>query len=338
MDKDLDKDKVNNKENVKDKDKSKNKDKDIDKINAKKNKTKKLIYGIITAVITVLLSIIILGLISPIYFVFIRSFSPAEDMFPISLFPSEPVLRHFSDLVRITGETGIPFSRNIFSSLVISVITTAVQIPVVCAMAYVLTKIDAPGVRMFDRIIEHTIILSPLVLYVPQFFLMLKLGISDSYFAMILPFVASPFSVWLVKQYMNAAFPTEIVYSAIIDGASHFRICFGIVMPNIKPAIFAVMVLSFGNMWSYTGELFAHSADIMPIGSLMPHFAQREEIAGVFYAAAAVIAVPMTILAIVFQKDIARTAAVAGIKTNTRKGVCGKKDRVYPKKAKTETK
>lgn len=263
--------------------------------------------------VTVLASIIILGMIAPIYFVIIRAFSPAEDMFPITLFPSEPILRYFSELFNGAGEMGLPFSRNLFSSFVISVITAAVQIPVVCAMAYVLAKVKAPGVNAFDHIIEWSLILTPLALYVPQYFLMLKIGISDSFFAMILPFVASPLLVYLVKQYMSVI-PDEVIYCARLDGASHFRICFGIVMPNIKPVISAVIVLSLGNMWSYSGELFVHSASVKPLGALMPRFASGEENAGIFCAVAVMVVVPIIILAVVFRKEIAQTAAFAGIK------------------------
>ncbi len=279
------------------------------------NKNKKqLVFLLIKIVVIILVSIIALGLCAPIYFVVIRSFSPTEELFPIKLFPAEPTLRHFSELLNGVGEYGTPFSRNLFSSLLTALLTAVIQISVVCAAAYVLAKVKAPGIKALNLIIEWSIILSPLTLYVLRYFLMLKMGISDTYFAAVLPLAASPLAVFLVKGYMRVV-PDEIIYCARLDGASHFRICFGIVMPVIKPAIIAVSVLTFGELWQYTGELFVKSEAVKPLSGLMSEFSASAESAGIFCALAAVITIPIIVLSAVFGKEIAQTAECAGIRT-----------------------
>lgn len=276
-------------------------------------KKKRLIFLLVKIFVTVLALAITLGLVAPVYFVAIRSVSPSQELFPIRLLPSEAVFDSFSELFNGMGETGLPFTRNFFAAFVVSLVTVAVQVPVVCAMAYVLAKVRAPGIRALDRVIEWAMVLTPLSVYVPQYFIMLKLGISDSLFALILPFAASPLSVFLLKRYMSVV-PDDMVHSARLEGASHFRICFGLVMPNIKPAISAVAVLSLGNMWSYTGELFVHSEGVKPLGALVPVFSASEEHAGVLCAAAVVIIVPIIILTGVFGKEIGQIAQLAGLK------------------------
>lgn len=276
-------------------------------------KKKKLIFLLVRVFVTVLAAAIALGLVAPVYFVIIRSVSPSQELFPIRLLPSGAVFDSFSEMFNGTGVTGLPFTRNFFAAFVVSLVTVAVQVPVVCAMAYVLAKVRAPGIRALDRVIEWAMVLTPLSVYVPQYFIMLKLGISDSFFALILPFAASPLSVFLLKRYMSVV-PDDMVYSARLEGASHFRICFGLVMPNIKPAISAVAVLSLGNMWSYSGELFVHSEGVKPLGALMPLFSRSEEYAGVLCAAAVVIIVPIIILTGVFGKEIGQIAQLAGLK------------------------
>lgn len=277
-------------------------------------KKKRLIIRCVKIAVVVLISVLMLGLLSPVYFVIIRSFSPAEELFPLKVFPSKLTVGNFADLFVGTGELGVPYSRNLFSSLIITAVTVALQIPIVCAAAYVLAKVKAPGVRAFNKIIEWTIILSPLTLYAPQYILMLKAGLSDSIFAMILPFIVSPLAVYLVRQYMSSV-PNEIVYSARIDGASHFRICFSIIMPMVKPALAAAAVLTVGYMWSFSGELFVRSGDIKPLGAFMSVFAAEENSAGMLCALCAVIVVPIIALAVVFRKEIAQTAAFAGLKS-----------------------
>ncbi len=276
-------------------------------------KKKRLIFRCVKIAVIVLVSVMMIGMLAPIYFVIIRSFSPAEELFPLKVFPSKLSVSNFADLFVGTGALGIPYSRNLFSSLIITLATVILQIPIICAAAYVLSKVKAPGIRTFNKIIEWTLILSPLTLYAPQYLLMLKIGISDSLFAMILPFIVSPIAVYLVRQYMNLI-PDEIVYSARIDGASHFRIVFGIIMPMAKPALCAIAIMTTGFMWSFSGELFVSSGDIKPLGAFMPIFASDDGTVGVLCALCAVIIVPVIILSIVFRKEIAQTASFAGLK------------------------
>lgn len=278
-------------------------------------KKKRIIFFAVKIAAAALVSAAVIGLCAPFYFVIIRAFSPAKEMFPMKFFPSEFTAQNFAALFYGVGESGVPFSRNLFSSFFIAVITTAVQIPVVCAAGYVLAKVKAPGIRALDRVLEWSLVLSPLSLYVVQYLMMLKIGVSDTYPAMMLLFVASPLAVFLVKKYMRVI-PDEVICCARLDGASHFRICFGIVMPNIKPAIFAAAVLSFGEMWKYSGELFAKSAGIKPFSALLKEFSASEEFVGIFCAAVAVIAIPAAVLALVFRKELVKTLSCAGISPN----------------------
>lgn len=280
------------------------------------NKNKRLILLAVRIFVIVIVSVILLGMTAPIYFVITRSFSSAEDMLPTALFPGSPVGEHFAELFNGAGSTGLPYSRSFFASLVITLITALLQVAVVCPMAYVLAKVKAPGITVMNRVIEWSLLLTPLTLYVPQYFLMLKLGISNSLFAEILPFVASPLMVYLVKRYMSVI-PDEVIYSARLNGASHFGIFFCIVLPGIKPAIAAVVGLSLINAWGATGELFVYSAELKPIAAIMPLFAASEEKMGLFCAAAVVVAVPIIVLGTVFSKEIAKTAALAGIKQSS---------------------
>ena len=279
-------------------------------------KKKKLIFRAVKIAVMVLLSLVMLGLIVPIYFVIIRSFAPLEDMFPMNLLPEEPVLKHFSQLFSGDDEFGLPFSRYFFNTFAVSAITIVLQVYISAAMAYVLSKTKAPGVKIFNRIIEWTLILSPTVLYVPQYIFLMKIGLSDSIFAMISPIVVSPLAVFLMKKYMDA-FSDDIIDSAKIDGASHFRICFGIVMPNIKSAWISLIVLVLVNSSIASGELIVRSPDVKPLGALFSEFAKSGETAGMFCALAVIISVPLVFLAVFFRKEILHTISFAGIKVET---------------------
>lgn len=285
-------------------------------LNFSKKQEQTIIRAVKIAVI-VLLCAVMLGLAAPIYLVIIRAFMPPQDLFPMKVFPSELFFGSFAELFSGAGENGIPFSRNFFTTLLVSVITTAIQIPITAGAAYVFTKTTAPGAKAMGKVMELALILTPVSIYVPQYIFMMHIGLSNRLFGMILPFIASPLAVFLMMKGMNGI-PNEIVDCARLDGASHFRICFGIVMPNIKPAWISVLLITLGSLWTYSGELIAVRVELKPLGAMLPRFSADENTAGLFCALATVMCIPMIAAAILCRKPLSKAVEMSGVKNTER--------------------
>jgi multiple sugar transport system permease protein len=114
---------------------------------------------------------------------------------------------------------------------------------------YALARISFPGQRVFFFIIVSTMMIPGIVLLLPRFILLSEIGLINSYPALILPFAASLFGVFMMKQFFEDI-PKEIEEAAMVDGASRFSIFFQIVLPISTPALTALAIFSFQGMWN----------------------------------------------------------------------------------------
>ena len=114
-----------------------------------------------------------------------------------------------------------PSSTSRRTSSTPSIVAVAVTVGnmVFCSMlGYALAKLDFPGKRALFAIVLGTLMVPGVVTFVPLFVLVTKMGLSNTLLGMILPFVAGPFGVFLMRQYI-LALPDELIQAARIDGA-----------------------------------------------------------------------------------------------------------------------
>jgi len=149
---------------------------------------------------------------------------------------------------------------------------------------------------------------------IPNYVIMSKLRMIDTYWAVILPAFAAPIGLFLMKQFMEGL-PTALVEAAYIDGASEMRIFWSIVMPNVKPAWLTVIIFSVQSLWNTNAATVIYSESKKTLVYALQQI-QAGGVARTGQAAAVtviVMLVPITIF-ILSQSQILETMASSGLK------------------------
>lgn len=266
--------------------------------------------------IFILLALVGIFMLFPIYFSIIQSIKPVEELFlfPPKLYVQRPTTQSFEDMLKVAGGMDVPFSRYVFNSIFVSVVVTVAQLLFASSAAYVLAKVKAPGIKAMNKVIEVALLFTSSVTYIVQYIVMANMGLIDTYFALTLPYIATPMGLFLMKQFMGQI-PESMIEAAKLDGASHMRICWQIVMPNVKPAWLTLMIFAFQGAWQITGYLFVYSEQLKPIPIVMQQIAASGLArAGVSYATVVVLMLPPMILFLILQSNVVETMAHSGLK------------------------
>ena len=268
-------------------------------------------------VIYLLLLLMAAAMAFPLVFLLGSSLKPLDELFrfPPPVWPSHPTLDNFSDLFVTMGQSWVPFSRYLVNTLIITVVGTFGHLVVAGMAAFVLAKYEFPGGRLFFLLATTFLMFaSGVVTDIPNYLIMSRLGLVDTYWALILPAFAAPIGLFLMKQTMESL-PTALIEAATIDGANRFRVFWSIVMPNVKPAWLTMIIFSVQSLWNNRAATIIYSEAKKPLVYAL----QQIQAGGVArtgqMAAANVIIVLIPILIFVFnQSQILETMASSGIK------------------------
>ena len=266
--------------------------------------------------IYLLLILFAIAMVFPLVYLVGSSLKPLDELFrfPPPVWPSHPTMDNFADLFVTMGQSWVPFSRYLVNTLFITVVGTFGHLVVAGMAAFVLSKYEFPGGRMFFGVVTTCLMFSGYVTGIPNYLIMSKLGIVDTYWALILPAFAAPIGLFLMKQFMEGL-PTALIEAATIDGASRFRVFWSIVMPNVKPAWLTMIIFSVQALWNNNAATIIYSEAkktlVYALGQILAGGVARTGQS----AAANVIIVAVPILIFVFsQSRILETMASSGIK------------------------
>ena len=266
--------------------------------------------------IYLLLILFAIAMVFPLVYLVGSSLKPLDELFrfPPPVWPSHPTMDNFADLFVTMGQSWVPFSRYLVNTLFITVVGTFGHLVVAGMAAFVLSKYEFPGGRMFFGVVTTCLMFSGYVTGIPNYLIMSKLGIVDTYWALILPAFAAPIGLFLMKQFMEGL-PTALIEAATIDGASRFRVFWSIVMPNVKPAWLTMIIFSVQALWNNNAATISYSEAkktlVYALGQILAGGVARTGQS----AAANVIIVAVPILIFVFsQSRILETMASSGIK------------------------
>lgn len=269
-----------------------------------------------TCITAVLLVILGLFMFFPIYLTVVMSIKPIEELyiFPPELYTLRPTLDNFGKMFDMIDNSRVPFSRYLFNSIFVTFTITFLQCIFVSMAAFVLAKCRFPASKFINAIIVTALLYQSSVIYIMQYAVMSELGIIDSPLAIILPSVASPVGLFLMKQSIGQM-PDSIIESAKIDGAGLFRICWQIVMPTQKPALMTLIIFAFQASWNIQGGsvVFQEQYKTLPdvISQISSSGLAR---AGETMASAVFMLVPPVIVFIIAQRYVIDTMAHSGIK------------------------
>ncbi len=266
--------------------------------------------------IFVLLTLLGLFMLFPIYLSVVQSIKPPEELFlfPPKLYAMSPTNQNFVDLINTASNMWVPFSRYIFNSVFVAVVVTAAQLIFASSAAYALAKVNFPGKNALNKIIEIALLFTSTVLFIMQYMVMATIGLIDTYLAITLPYIATPMGLFLMRQFMGQI-PDAMIEAAHLDGAGHTRICWQIVMPNVKPAWLTLMIFAFNGAWQITGYSFIYNEALKPIPTVLQQItASGIARAGVAAAAVVILMIPPMVLFVLCQSSVVETMASSGLK------------------------
>ncbi|WP_248926834.1 carbohydrate ABC transporter permease [Paenibacillus hamazuiensis] len=272
-------------------------------------------------VLVVLLVLFAIFMLLPLIYIFNHAFKPYNELFvyPPNIFVREPTVQNFMELFLVATSSTVPVTRYLFNSIVISA-SAVVLVTVVSALcAYPISKHKFPGHKIVFATIILTLMFAPEAVQIPRYLVVSHLGIMNTYFGHILPLLAMPVGVFLMKQFIDQV-PGELLEAARIDGAPEFMVFLRIVMPVCLPAVATVAILTFQNSWSNveTSTLFMQDDEMKNfpffLQTLTNNLANTVARQGAAAAAAVVMFLPNLIIFLTFQSKVIATMAHSGIK------------------------
>jgi putative chitobiose transport system permease protein len=194
--------------------------------------------------VLIALALIFLG---PFYWLLITALKgPEQNVFsyPPQLYPSPPTIDSFFDLWQVG-----PFHRYLFNSAFAAVATVLGNLLFCSMAAYPLARMRFPGRDIIFFLILATLMIPLEVTLIPSFAVVSQLGWVDTYQALIVPSLVSPFGIFLLRQAF-LTIPAELEEAARIDGATHFRIYWQIMLPLAAPSLATVAIFVFVAEWN----------------------------------------------------------------------------------------
>ena len=266
--------------------------------------------------IYLVMGVIAVAMVFPLVFSVASSLKPLDELFrfPPRVFPQHVTLDNYSDLIVVLGQSWVPFSRYLVNTVFITLIGTFGHVVIASMAAFVLAKYDFPGGRLFFNVVVTALMFSGYVTGIPNYVIMSKMKMIDTYWAVILPAFAAPIGLFLMKQFMEGL-PDALIEAAQIDGASQGRIFWTIVMPNVKPAWLTIIIFSVQNLWNTNASTVIYSESKKTLVYALQQI-QAGGIARTGMAAAVtviVMLVPISIF-ILSQSQILETMASSGLK------------------------
>ncbi|ELZ63936.1 sugar ABC transporter permease [Haloferax prahovense DSM 18310] len=198
------------------------------------------VYGMLIALLGIMMF--------PFYAMFSSTFKPESEIFsaPATLVPSQPSLGAYVD---VWTQTDVLLW--IANSFVISLGTVVLTLLLAIPAAYSCARNDFVGKRTFLLAVLVVQMFAPVVLIVGLFDVISRLGLFNTYLAVIVPAAAFtlPFNIWMLYGYFKTV-PVELEESARIDGASQLQVLTKIVLPLTKPALVASITYTFLYAWN----------------------------------------------------------------------------------------
>ncbi|MDE6424686.1 MAG: carbohydrate ABC transporter permease [Ruminococcus sp.] len=252
----------------------------------------------------------------PVYLTVVMSVKPTEELFvfPPEIYTSRPTLKNFTEMFEAMRQNRVPFSRYVFNSMTVTVSVTFLQTVIISMSAFVLAKCQFAGRNLINRIIVISLLYQSNVIYIMQYMVINKLGLIDNLSALILPAIASPVGLFLMKQSISQI-PDSIIDSAKTDGAGLFRICWQIVIPNQKPALMTLIIFAFQSSWNMQSGAFVFHEEYKTLPTVVNQISTAGLArAGISMAGAVFMLIPPAVIFTLAQSQIIETMAYSGIK------------------------
>lgn len=204
------------------------------------------IWQAVSYLVMILISI---ATVVPFLFMFSTSLTQSFTMmtYPPRLIPDDPSLSNYWEII-FNFQNGL-FPRWFFNTIITTACIIVGSLVLNTLAGYIFAKKDFYGKHMIFVLLLATMMVPGAVTLIPAFLLINKLGLFNTYWAIILPALASPFGIFMMRQFISSL-PSELIEVAKIDGAGELRIFRSIIIPLSLPAMAALGIFTLINAWN----------------------------------------------------------------------------------------
>lgn len=256
----------------------------------------------------------------PLIYIFNHAFKPFDELieYPPRFFVRRPTFDNLIELFDTATTTGIPVSRYLFNSVIITLSVVILSIFLSTLTGYALSKMKFHINKYISSINTIAMMFVGTAVVIPRYIIVENLGLIDNFFVHIIPMIAIPVGLFLVKQFIDQI-PNELIEAAKIDGASHFKIYLTIILPLIKPAIATIAILSFQAVWNNAdiSATYINSDSLKTFAYYMATLSSSSNTvagAGMSAVATLIMFIPNLVIFIFLQSKVMSTMVHSGIK------------------------
>ena len=261
-------------------------------------------------------------LIFPFLWMVAASFKSRPEIFSLKLLPETPQVENYGVVLRLQPE---PYTKKIldlnfpkwyFNSLFIASWVTALQVITSAMAAYAFSRIRWPGRDKVFLLYLSTMMIPGVVLIIPNYQIMVSLGLVNTYTGLILPQAFTAFGTFLLRQFM-LSLPHSYDEAAKMDGANHLQIFLDVILPLSRPGLVTLAILTYlGNFQSFFWPLVMIKDDYLrtlPIG-LMSFRSEYSAQTELLMAATVMYVLPLIVFFVFMQKQIVAGIQLGGVK------------------------
>lgn len=260
------------------------------------------------------LSIALVVVITPFVWMVVGSFKGEGELrqVPPTWLPQNASLDNYTQLF-----SRLSFGTYFLNSTIVAVVVTVGNLLFCSMLGYALAMLDFKGKRLIFVTVMATLMIPGVVTFVPLFVLVANAGLIDSLPGLFLPFLVSPFGVFLMRQYI-LGLPRDLLDAGRVDGAGELRIFARIFLPLCGPALATLGILTFLGSWNnFLWPLVVAQTEktyTLPVALALYSTGQNSTNYGLLLAGATVVLMPILAVFLVFQRRFIQGIATTGIK------------------------
>ncbi len=218
-------------------------------------------------IVTAVLALALVYFLIPVYWVVIAATKSTEDLLGTPGFLLAPTVQLWDNIIQALSYGENMFLRWFGNSLIYSVIGAVFATYFAAAAGFALGKYDFKGRNLIFGIILGGVLVPGTATALPLFFLFSSMGLTNTYWSVLLPSMVSPFGVFLCRIYAQAAVPDAVIESARLDGASELRIFHSLALRSMTPALVTVFLFQLVGIWNnyFLPLVMLANQDLYPI-------------------------------------------------------------------------
>lgn len=264
------------------------------------------LYGVLT--------IGLVAVVTPFVWMILGSFKSEAELrqAPPTWLPQDASLDNYQQLFE-----RLQFGTYFVNSAVVAVAVTVGNLLFCSMLGYALAMLEFRGKNVLFLGVMATLMIPGVVTFVPLFVLVANVGLVDTLPGLFLPFLAAPFGVFLMRQFI-LGLPRDLLDAGRVDGAGELRIFARIILPLCGPALATLGILTFLASWNnfLWPLVVAQTEDTytLPVALALYSIGQNSTQFGLLLAGATVVVIPVLLIFMLFQRRVIEGIATTGIK------------------------